>query len=396
MDKGRRQQVRRSERLQASSEVQSPTQTPAEPRRSGRTVGHTDRHGRSERPECCRSASWSPGRRSRSRSWSPLSGSPRGGSHHCRSPSPRWSPRAHSSGSHASSWGTSTPQGRVRGIRFSEQENLILCEEVVQQFPELYGHLSGKTDVRTKERLWATIRAAIRDVEGVDRTAQTCRKRFTDIKLKLHKKLTKLRHYATGSGGGPPASLKLTPYEEVVEPFIQTEALHGIPGGYDADLPSLPSSEADEGTSRGTQPNFHPTEDIAESAEGASAAAATAVAVVPGSSVANIQGPDDIPGSFEGASAAVEIDGEGPCLEEMCNLEEEEFEAGHLDLHISSDSNDTQDLASPTSVEEDSLQRTEMDVRSRTSNTPPSQSRQDVHTARWHSRQFLQKTIGGS
>ncbi|XP_068103330.1 myb-related transcription factor, partner of profilin-like [Hyperolius riggenbachi] len=247
MDPSRRHEPRRSLRL--SSQVQSPT---------------PDRRGRSDRPGSHgygyeRHRSRSPRRRSpsprrsslspRRSSPSPRRTSPRGGSYRHRSPSPR----PGTSGTQRTSQQTSSQETRRRGIRFSDAENLSLCEEVVLRFDDLYGRNSGKTDVATKTSLWRSIRSEVCAVEHRHRTEQQCRKRFADIKLRLRKKLSKLRQYAIGTGGGPPASLNLTDYEQVVQPYLMTEALYGIRGGYDADLPSSAASdEADVRSASGT------------------------------------------------------------------------------------------------------------------------------------------------
>ncbi|XP_068122398.1 uncharacterized protein [Hyperolius riggenbachi] len=121
---------------------------------------------------------------------------------------------------------------------------------------------------------------------------------------------------------------------------------------------------------------------------------------------------EEFGGSLEGVSSVVEFEdsmgqevllnlepivdettssaGEGPSVDVNLPMEEVELEGQELRLHMSSNSPDTPELASATSVIDHSQQGPASDQHSPTSLSPPSQSREDFNTARWHSRQFLQ------
>ncbi|XP_068120915.1 uncharacterized protein [Hyperolius riggenbachi] len=195
----------------------------------------------------------------------------------------------------------------------------------------------------------------------------------------------------------------LDPGWVIVAGALRTSALHGIPGGYDVDLPQTSSaSEGGEGASGSTGAfveHRHATthlaegesdvaattgesagdsaaeylqsqDDIPESVEGASGAAEYTGESAVDSAAEYRQGQDDIPESVEGASGAAENTGDigedqhvvlllEPILEQevsdlrtsadVCTMEHEECEAGEFVLHMSDESHTTELLSSPTS-----------------------------------------------
>ncbi|XP_068112438.1 t-SNARE domain-containing protein 1-like isoform X2 [Hyperolius riggenbachi] len=155
-----------------------------------------------------------------------------------RSRSPRRSYHSRRSRSHS--------QGRIRAQWFSEQENLVLVQEMLPYYDQLYGCLSSKTDARTKNRLWQTITNAVMAVGGVRRTLAQCKKRLQDIRLRLRKKLTKLDQ-SVATGGAPPEPSDLNECEEILLPYLSAQTISGLQGAYEADVPRSPPTEPGEG-----------------------------------------------------------------------------------------------------------------------------------------------------
>jgi hypothetical protein len=84
-----------------------------------------------------------------------------------------------------------------------------------------------------KNRAWQQIADTVNSVGGHARTAENCRKRWSDFKSSLKQKLATIRKEQTRTGGGISMSPSLTATEEKAAESIRRQAVEGVPLGID-------------------------------------------------------------------------------------------------------------------------------------------------------------------
>ncbi|XP_041422500.1 uncharacterized protein LOC121394761 isoform X2 [Xenopus laevis] len=131
------------------------------------------------------------------------------------------------------SGGHTTKAGR--NIKFTFDENCALVDKVVQYYDHIYGHLAPKTSQARKRALWLRICEAVNAVGAHPRTIDNCKKRVSDIKRLLKKKLAEEKKYARGTGGGAPHEIHYLEYEEDFKKVMGPDIVDGIDGHIDTD-----------------------------------------------------------------------------------------------------------------------------------------------------------------
>ncbi|OCT97390.1 hypothetical protein XELAEV_18009611mg [Xenopus laevis] len=124
------------------------------------------------------------------------------------------------------SGGHTTKAGR--NIKFTFDENCALVDKVVQYYDHIYGHLAPKTSQACKR-----ICEAVNAVGAHPRTIDNCKKRVSDIKRLLKKKLAEEKKYARGTGGGAPHEIHYLEYEEDFKKVMGPDIVDGIDGHID-------------------------------------------------------------------------------------------------------------------------------------------------------------------
>ncbi|XP_053577465.1 myb-related transcription factor, partner of profilin-like [Bombina bombina] len=123
--------------------------------------------------------------------------------------------------------------GKMLGQRFSPAENEALIFSLEQNYPALFGDLRRATSAELRESLWLTITAAVNAVSTTGRTEAQCKKRVSDIKTKVIRKVALLgaRPGARRGRGGGRGRPRVAPvFQSYERAFIRLLGL---------DIPSL-------------------------------------------------------------------------------------------------------------------------------------------------------------
>ncbi|XP_075071604.1 uncharacterized protein LOC142160642 [Mixophyes fleayi] len=143
--------------------------------------------------------------------------------------SPEYQPRIKRTKSAA----TSTDK-RKRSHRFSLAENVALVNGVLRNYHQLFGRPSSLSfGIEPKEDIWRRIAEEVSSVGRCRRNATVCRKRFSDCKISVKKKLSIIQQHAQGTGGGPPMNIELVEWELKLRDHLTPDAVIGVSSGLD-------------------------------------------------------------------------------------------------------------------------------------------------------------------
>ncbi|KAJ1169940.1 hypothetical protein NDU88_001824 [Pleurodeles waltl] len=137
--------------------------------------------------------------------------------------------------------------------RFSEEELRVMVEEIVRVEPQLFGSQVQHTSIARKIELWRRIVDRVNAVGQHPRNREDIRKRWNDLRGKVHSVVSR-HHLAVQQTGGGPAPLppKLTTWEKQVLAILHPEGLAGVGGGMDSG--PLPNVTGQEGPHMSTPP----------------------------------------------------------------------------------------------------------------------------------------------
>ena len=94
----------------------------------------------------------------------------------------------------------------------------------------LHGAQSRDTSRARKQEILETIATQVSALGNATRSAKDINKNINDLKLRVRETLSAIRKHQSGTGGGPPCNIVLTPDEEMVARCIQREQLEGVEG----------------------------------------------------------------------------------------------------------------------------------------------------------------------
>ncbi|KAM4704616.1 uncharacterized protein WCC33_009480 [Rhinophrynus dorsalis] len=113
-------------------------------------------------------------------------------------------------------------RGRIRALKFTEEEIEILINGVIDNYSKLFGQLCFKTSTAEKNRIWNRILRDINDLGHASRTTEMLKKRWTDSKRKLKRKLAHLARESRRNGTRLCEEQQLTPYEKRMNEAMST------------------------------------------------------------------------------------------------------------------------------------------------------------------------------
>ena len=108
-----------------------------------------------------------------------------------------------------------------------------LTESVTENIAIVNANHSEANTEQKKKLVWLEISKRVSSV-GHERTAEECKKKWSDYTSRLKHKISKNRHSMCKTGGGPSDQLVLTAAEEQVLGCIPSESIKGIDGAMDS------------------------------------------------------------------------------------------------------------------------------------------------------------------
>ncbi|XP_078496575.1 uncharacterized protein LOC144752552 [Lissotriton helveticus] len=133
-------------------------------------------------------------------------------------------------------------QPRKRKVKFSDKELEILIEEVTAKHEQLFGKTSLKVPEAMKRKIWITIQAKVNAVGVAHRDISNLQKRWYDLRSRAKEKIATRIKSSRKTGGGTPKDIPTTPWEELVEGTLPTEAVIGV---FDIDTSEQPGPSQD-------------------------------------------------------------------------------------------------------------------------------------------------------
>ncbi|KAJ1161666.1 hypothetical protein NDU88_002150 [Pleurodeles waltl] len=142
---------------------------------------------------------------------------------------------------------------RQRHPRFSEQELMVMVEEIVLVEPQLFGSQVQHTSIARKLELWRRIVDRVNAVVQHPRNREDIRKRWNNLRGKVRSVVSR-HHLAVERTRDrpPPPPPQLTTWEEQVLVILHPEGLAGVGGGIDSG--PLPNITGQEGPHMSTPP----------------------------------------------------------------------------------------------------------------------------------------------
>ncbi|KAJ1216207.1 hypothetical protein NDU88_003813 [Pleurodeles waltl] len=123
---------------------------------------------------------------------------------------------------------------RQRHPRFSEEELRVMVEEILRVEPQLFGSQVQHTSVARKMELWHRIVDRVNAVGQHLRNREDIRKRWNDLRGKVHSAVSRHNIAVQRTGGRPPPPPpQQTTWEEQVFTIMHPEGLGGVGGGMD-------------------------------------------------------------------------------------------------------------------------------------------------------------------
>ncbi|KAJ1192880.1 hypothetical protein NDU88_002186 [Pleurodeles waltl] len=142
---------------------------------------------------------------------------------------------------------------RQRHPRFSEEELRVMVEEITRVEPQLFGSQVQHTSFARKMKLWRRIVDRVNAVGQHPRNRDDIRKRWNDLRGKVHSVISRHHLAVQWTGGGPPPPPpQLTTWEEQVLAILHPEGLAGVARGMDTG--PLPNVTGQEGPHMSTPP----------------------------------------------------------------------------------------------------------------------------------------------
>ncbi|KAJ1098768.1 hypothetical protein NDU88_003875 [Pleurodeles waltl] len=142
-----------------------------------------------------------------------------------------------------------------RHPRFSEEELRVMLEEIVRVEPQLFRSQVQQTSIARKMELWFRIVDRVNAVGQHPKTQDDIRKRWNDLRGKVHSVVSRHQIAVQRTGGGPPPPTpQLTTWEEQVLAILHPEGLAGVAGGLDSGpLPNVTGQEVPDVSSPPTE-----------------------------------------------------------------------------------------------------------------------------------------------
>lgn len=127
---------------------------------------------------------------------------------------------------------------KKRTAKFGHAQNCVLVSRAVSNWDRLFSSQSKRLSCSRKAEIWQSIVLEVNAAGDIARNVDTCRRRLNDIKVQIKKKLTYIARHQRGTGGGPPANITFSCYEEELKGCLGPDVVSGLPGEHDSDAHS--------------------------------------------------------------------------------------------------------------------------------------------------------------
>uniref|UniRef100_A0A8C5C235 Myb/SANT-like DNA-binding domain-containing protein n=1 Tax=Gadus morhua TaxID=8049 RepID=A0A8C5C235_GADMO len=135
---------------------------------------------------------------------------------------------------------------RGKKRNFTESELEILLHEVEMRKHMLFGTLSTGTNAKQKRSEWERVCEAVNAVGSQQRTHSEIKKKWSDLKVEVKRRVSAHRRSVTATGGGTGVG-ELSPFDLRVAALIGDTALTGVVGAHEGDT-DHPQDKQGEGT----------------------------------------------------------------------------------------------------------------------------------------------------
>ncbi|XP_059896290.1 uncharacterized protein LOC132448783 [Gadus macrocephalus] len=135
---------------------------------------------------------------------------------------------------------------RVKKRNFTESELEILVHEVEMRKHMLFGTLSTGINAKQKINEWERVCEAVNSVGSQQRTHSEIKKKWSDLKVEVKRRVSAHRRSVTTTGGGTGVG-ELSPFDLRVAALIGDTALTEVVGAHEGDT-DHPQDKQGEGT----------------------------------------------------------------------------------------------------------------------------------------------------
>ena len=123
---------------------------------------------------------------------------------------------------------------RGKKRNFTESELEILLHEVEMCKHMLFGTLSTGINAKQKRSEWERVCEAVNAVGSQQRTHSEIKKKWSDLKVEVKRRVSAHRRSVTATGGGTGVG-ELSPFDLRVAALIGDTALTGVVGAHEGD-----------------------------------------------------------------------------------------------------------------------------------------------------------------
>ncbi|KAE8284740.1 Nuclear apoptosis-inducing factor 1 [Larimichthys crocea] len=127
---------------------------------------------------------------------------------------------------------------RGKKRNFTESELEVLINEVETRREILFGTLSTGVNTKRKRREWEHVCEAVNAVGSEQRTESELKKKWSDLKMEVKRRVSAHRRSMTATGGGSGVE-ELSSFDRRVASLVGDTALTGVVGAHEGDTDHL-------------------------------------------------------------------------------------------------------------------------------------------------------------
>ncbi|XP_027132538.1 nuclear apoptosis-inducing factor 1-like [Larimichthys crocea] len=139
---------------------------------------------------------------------------------------------------------------RGKKRNFTESELEVLINEVEMHREILFGTLSTGINAKRKRREWEHVCEAVNAVGSEQRTESELKKKWSDLKVEVKRRVSAHRRSVTATGGGSGVE-ELSSFDRRVASLVGDTALTGVVRAHEGDTDHLQDNKPGEDSSSG-------------------------------------------------------------------------------------------------------------------------------------------------
>uniref|UniRef100_A0A8C5PMG4 Lin-9 DREAM MuvB core complex component n=1 Tax=Leptobrachium leishanense TaxID=445787 RepID=A0A8C5PMG4_9ANUR len=137
-----------------------------------------------------------------------------------------------------------TGTSESRNPPFTEAENEALARKVLENYSKLYGNRSAMISAHNRKEIWKSIARHVTAAGTTRRTPEKCKKRYSDLKIKVKNKMANKIRHRRRKGGQQPLNTTYTTSESLMRKIITLSTVKEDPNEADAISESGKQTEA--------------------------------------------------------------------------------------------------------------------------------------------------------